>query len=270
MDNPLLSSLSPDERASLALCGVTRDVQLSRHSAATLWRDLEQSRELFPERTCPLTQEKLEYLCRQAAAAYPDEAAEEETPAPKPTSTGQEQEGDELNLIRHNRSYPTFRPIRRSRRSRKHTQGSPGTRADREKDDSVRMSDKRHCVHGRNSLATWLGAWSTLLLVVDMVAFLCIPVAVFMGVALPFSVQQCAIIALICALPWLCFVSTARCAVCSMKAFSFRHYAHSKNAHRLPLLGIVIPTALHVAFLGWYRCPACGTPQKLFRRRRHS
>lgn len=268
MDNPLLSSLSSDERASLALCGVTRDVQLSRNSAAALWRDLEQSRELFPERSCTLTQEKLERLCRQAAAAYPDEAGDEDIPVPEPTST--EQEADELNLIRHNRSYPTFRPIRRSRRSRKHAQGSPDTQADGEKDDDVRMSDKRHCVHGRHSLATWLGAWATLLLVADMVAFLCIPIAVFMGGTLPFSVQQCAIIALICALPWFCFVGTARCAVCSMKTFSFRRYVHSKNAHRVPLLGIVIPTALHVAFLGWYRCPACGTPQKLFRRRRHS
>lgn len=268
MDNPLLSSLSPDERASLALCGITRDVQLSRHSATALWHDLEQSRELFPERTCTLTREKLESLCQQACSAYPDEAVEEPPSAQNPTASGQET--DELNLIRHNRSYPAFHPMRRSRRSRKRTQGSSHPSSGGKKDDSVRMSDKRHCVHGRHSLATWLGAWSTLLLVADMVAFLCIPVAVFMGVPLPFDIQQCAIIALICALPWLCFVGTARCAVCSMKAFSFRHYAHSKNAHRLPLLGIVIPTALHVAFLGWYRCPACGTPQKLFRQRRHS
>ncbi len=268
MDNPLLSSLSPDERASLSLCGITRDVQLSRSSAAALWRDLEQSRELFPERTCSLTREKLEHLCQQAAAAYPDSAVEEDSPASEPTTATQEE--DELNLIRHHRSYPTFRPVRRSRRSRKRAQDSPDATSDGEKEGSTRMSDKRHCVHGRHSLSTWLGAWATLLLVVDLLAFLCLPIAVFMGVALPFSVQQCGIIALICALPWLCFLGSARCAVCSMKVFSFRRYVHSKNAHRLPLLGIVIPTALHVAFLGWYRCPACGTPQKLFRRRRHS
>lgn len=265
MDGQLLSALSPDEQDSLALCGITRDVQLARNSAAALWRDLEESRKLFPNKVCPITRETLERLCRQAAEAYP-----EETVALPPEKPAPEEKSDGLRLSHHSRSYPHFHPMRRSRSSRSQ-RSSGGEQASGSKgSSSSRRHDHSRCIHGRHSLATWLGAWATLLLVADLAAFIWVPISVFIGVPLPFGIQECGIIALVCALPWLCFVGSARCAVCSMKAFSFRRYIHSKAAHRLPLLGTVIPTALHVIFLGWYRCPACGTPQKLFRSRKRS
>lgn len=266
MDDQLLSALSPDERASLALCGITRDIQLSKSNAAALWRDLEQSRKLFPDKACPLTREALERLCRQAAEAYPEEAGG--TPSSETSTPRTGREDDELQLSRHSRSYPRFHPIRRSRSSRSHSHRPSGGGG--RHSSSSHGDDRSHCVRGRHSLATWLGAWATLLLVADMVAFVCIPIAVFMNVPLPLGVQECGIIALVLALPFLCFVGPARCAVCGMKVFSFRRYANNKAAHRLPFLGTVIPTAIHVIFLGWYRCPACGTPQKLFRSKRRS
>ena len=61
------------------------------------------------------------------------------------------------------------------------------------------------------------------------------------------------------------FMNISLCSVCHMKLFTFRHYARNRQAHRLPLLGSCLATALRIAFTMRFRCPACGTLQVLTR-----
>ena len=70
-------------------------------------------------------------------------------------------------------------------------------------------------------------------------------------------------------LPYILIVRKTKCSVCNMPVLSMASYPRNKFAHRFPLLGYTIPTALHIIFFWWYRCPACGTPQKLLKRKHH-
>lgn len=57
----------------------------------------------------------------------------------------------------------------------------------------------------------------------------------------------------------------SRCSVCGIQIFSFglKEINYNHKAHHIVLLGHNIPTALHVLLFKWFRCPACGTSQRI-------
>jgi hypothetical protein len=55
----------------------------------------------------------------------------------------------------------------------------------------------------------------------------------------------------------------ASCRVCGQKCFVPRECLKNKKAHHLPVLGYILPTALHMLVFRWFRCAHCGTPIRL-------
>lgn len=62
---------------------------------------------------------------------------------------------------------------------------------------------------------------------------------------------------------YLCISRSRKCSICRAKLFSFRSYTRNKNAHKIPGFGYVLSTALHIVLFRWFRCPSCGSAQKL-------
>lgn len=273
----ILARLSPEERATLKLCGITQDAQLARTTCSALAQDLQHCREHFPNQSCDITPARLQEICAQAKKTT--EQQEQESPDTRPRK---EETDDGLFFSRS--CPPLIVSSRRSRHS--HVPGAvPAVPIgasneeiekhephydvnDRQERTGLAAAyDYHNAVHNTHSIAVYLGAWSTILFVADIAAIIIIPLLVILGFDISIDIKGTgAIIAIGCALPYICFLSRAVCSVCRISIFSFKKYSHNRQAHWMPLLGCALPTALHIAFRFWFRCPACGTPQKLFRR----
>lgn len=75
-----------------------------------------------------------------------------------------------------------------------------------------------------------------------------------------------ALVCLLGILPYFFFAFRSKCCTCGLTIFSLRSYHRSKERHHLPLLGYQLPTALHIMLFRKFRCPSCGTPQRLKRK----
>ena len=285
----IISSLPPEQQATLKLCGITQDAQLTRTSPHALARDVETCLEHFPTQACEISLYTLQQICEaareQSGAAYESGTDHEPRPQQK------EKANDGLFFTR---SCPPL-VLSCRRRSRSHvagdTQAQPlsatnediekteinwtspvNTSTDKQERISAASSYEFHnAVHNTHPIAVYLGAWATILLVLDVCAVIIIPTLIIMGFEFNINIKTVGIaVAAACALPYFFLNSSAICSVCRISIFSFKKYSHNRQAHWMPLLGCSLPTALHVAFRFWFRCPACGTPQKLFRRARHN
>lgn len=284
----ILASIPPEQRATLKLCGITQDAQLARTSAQALAHDVATCIEHFPTQACEIPLHTLQQICK--AARTQSEAASKSGESAETPTKPQKEENDGLFFTR---SYPPL-VVSKRRRSRSHVSGTTpaqplsSTNEDIEKTevdwtrDDEPSTDKQerigaaaayefhNAVHSTHPIAVYLGAWATILLVLDVCATIIIPTLIILGFELNINIKTVGIaIAAGCALPYFCLTSRAMCSVCRISIYSFKKYSHNRQAHWMPLLGCALPTALHVAFRFWFRCPACGTPQKLFRRTRH-
>lgn len=284
----ILASLSPEQQATLKLCGITQDAQLTRTSAQALARDVETCHEHFPTQACEIPLHTLQQICeaaREQSGAVCESAPQE---APQPESKKEDDDG-----LFFTRSCPPL-VVSSRRRSRSHVVGATPAQplgatneeivktevdwtgaeepsADKQERIGAAAAYEFHnAVHNTHPIAIYLGAWATILLVLDVCAVIIVPTLIILGFDINVNIKTTGIaIALIGALPYFCLNSRAVCSVCRISVYSFKKYSHNRQAHWMPLLGCALPTALHVAFRFWFRCPACGTPQKLFRRTRH-
>lgn len=55
----------------------------------------------------------------------------------------------------------------------------------------------------------------------------------------------------------------ASCPICNQKQFAPKRCLRHKNAHRWPIFGYMLPTAIHALFFKWFRCIFCGTSVRL-------
>lgn len=284
----ILASLSPEQQATLKLCGITQDAQLSRTSALTIARDVETCHEHFPTQSCEIPLHTLQQICEAARAqsGIAGESAPEESPQ-------SEQQKADIDGFGFTRSFPPL-IVSSKRRSRSHVAGTTPAMplgatdeeivkteihwtgngepsADKQERIGAAAAYELHnAVHNTHPIAIYLGAWATILLVLDLCAIIIVPTLIILGFDLNINVKTTGFaVALICALPYYCLSSRAVCSVCRISVYSFKKYSHNRQAHWMPLLGCALPSALHVVFRFWFRCPACGTPQKLFRRARH-
>ncbi len=62
---------------------------------------------------------------------------------------------------------------------------------------------------------------------------------------------------------FLIFSAPGSCRICGQKLFVPRACLKNSKAHRLPCLGHIIPTSLHMVLFKWFRCTYCGTPIRL-------
>jgi hypothetical protein len=54
-------------------------------------------------------------------------------------------------------------------------------------------------------------------------------------------------------------VGDGRCRICNQLLFVPRRVNKNSKAHHAPLLGYIVPTALHLLVFRWFRCTYCGT-----------
>ncbi len=58
-------------------------------------------------------------------------------------------------------------------------------------------------------------------------------------------------------------VGKARCRVCGLKEFVPSGAHKHRDSHRIPLVGPIFSTALHLLLFKWFRCMFCGTPIRI-------
>ncbi len=255
--------LSPGERSDLELCGITSTNQLARISAEQLWADLQKAQHFFPQHRLSLTPQRLAQICGGQQQA--------EQPAAEPQQQNEPTAWDELQPLQA----PQIRAAFKHRTSSR-TDSHDGTVEvlDKERGIPVKKAEKVnglskhfHAVHCTHSWRTYFGALATLLVFPALVGLVAVPVMLLSEQAPQLSplMYGAGFAALV--IPYLIYVHTVTCSVCHMNIFSFKAYTRNRAAHHLPLLGYTFATALHILIFFQYRCPACGTQQKLFGRR---
>ncbi len=268
-DNDIISTLPEAERQLLALCGITQDRQLAQIDPAALQKDLASAAEYFGDAAPDsLGIDQIERLCRQAAEKLLPPADERQ-----PDRSGIPMLGFS-DVPSH---LPSFEPAHGSRRSSATGRVllGAGTAAKApEMDEGRKMDNPRSFAHAiccAHPLTVYLSAWLTWLLVATIALLVIGVLGLLIGIdysgpGKPLAIVLCGIV-----VAYAILIRSATCSTCRIAIFSFRRYPRHRNAHNFLFFGRTLSTALSVIFLLRFRCPSCGTPQKLFgrRRRRH-
>ncbi len=260
--NSVIRSLSKVEQDALALCGITEDIQLARLGPHGLLRDIETAAKLFPE-LLEFNPEysRLEGICRQAAnsVALPEgDMAPWEDDAGRRSAFPQAEE----HVVRRF-SAATGRMLV-EHQAKKATQLDEN----RKKEDPRDFSHAIHCAH---PFAIYLNAWFTLFLAIAILILLLSVAGLLIGIEVDRTIGLVLAASLVTiVISYAIMLTMGTCSTCRISVFSFRRYPRHRKAHYIPLMGHTLATALYTIFFFRFRCPSCGTPQKLLGRRRHS
>lgn len=254
---PFLLSLPQDTQRQLQLCGITTDAQLAAGVASKLRQELLAAKELFPEENIQLTEEEL-YTIIQKAREIQGIPEEPHEPLPivntPPEILPIEEEieyGAPEQEIQQAAETEAF--LGQLKRSGKH-------------------KGERKPITCGHPFMLLLGAFSTVLVPFFVLGLIAVPYVLLLTDYRPFGDDKglYSMLVFLLIVPYLIMVRLVQCSVCHISTFTFRNYPHHSKAHRLPLLGVPISTALRIIFFLRYTCPACGTEQKLFgKRSRH-
>ena len=244
-----ISTLSKAEQQALAICGISKATQLATCNYAALSADVQRAREFFPEQMAALTDERLQSIILTAGNVVQEEL-------PPPTESP----------ARIPPQPPQLRP-------KKESSERGGKRSKLSKDGGKdahiqRLYAKSHSITCSRPLHLYISALLTVLLYLDCIAWLVVPVLLYLDM-LP--AMNSALVLGVLALPLVLFFIVcpgAGCTICNVRIFTRKGFSTSKYAHKWLFLGTTLSTALHILLFLWYRCPACGTPQSLRRRRR--
>ena len=111
---------------------------------------------------------------------------------------------------------------------------------------------------------TYLSAWFFLFLIFSIIATLVSTVLLYFDREQKlYLIAPAAMLVLGCL--YFLWIMNTRCCVCHQKQFTIAKNRKKQRAHYIPLLGYVFPTALHMAFRGFYRCMVCGSGISLFK-----
>ncbi len=206
---------------------------------------------------------RLEAICRQAAGDGAAEIASANTiPSPRSEEKQAVQAAEELfprtEIIQKRRVSAATGRVLVDQEARKATALDEA----RKKEDPRGFSHAIHCAH---PFATYLAAWATIFLVIAGVVLVLSVAGLLIGLEYTGSAGLifAAVLAVV-VINYAIMLGLAACSTCRVSIFSFRRYARNRKAHHIPLLGYTVSTALSVIFCLRYRCPSCGTPQKLF------
>lgn len=256
-----IASLPEAERKVLAVCGISKAEQLSRISPERLYAEIEQARQLFGEEELPaLSQERLQQICTLSTA-------QTESKQPKQTSTQKTEDEDFA------RNMPELKLRNRNRHRKVEDDETAGTvremtqeEAEKHKKHIISKSGAIRCTH---PLRTLLSALLLIWMYVAIIGAIAYTAGLLLGMIKNEGSLIPAALFISAVLPYILIVRNTKCSVCNMPSLSMANYPRNKFAHHFPLLGYTLPTALHIIFFWWYRCPACGTPQKLLKKKHH-
>ncbi len=264
--NTVILSLTQPERDALALCGITQDDQLARTGPRALLRELETAARFFPD-TLKFTPEyaRLEAICKQAAGNT--QLPEEEAGTWNDITEVSQPEGNGMAL-------PEVSTRRHYSRATGRVLMDEDVKKAQSLDDNHKKDDPRgfnHSICCAHPIATYLSAWATWALAFAVLTLgLCV-VGLLIGIKFAGTMGIILAVVLVSiVITYAILLKMATCATCRVPIFSFRRYPRNRKAHYIPLLGYTLATALSVIFCFRYRCPSCGTPQKLFGKHRHT
>lgn len=255
MTSITLQELTEAERADLARCGITTNAQLEDCTASSLLRDIQRLQEFFPNQAPTLTPQRI-------AELFDDEELGNE-------SSAEENTLGRLNLAPEPHPAQQFKKKRNLKKDILRKQEAEKLAQNKRMEHMHGLSKHFHAVHCSHPFRVFFGAFTAWLLLIPAAGLIVVPIMLLTGdLDGTQPIYFGAAFALL-VLPWLTIGRSAICSVCHMPIYRFSHYSHHKQAHHFPLLGYTLPTALHVIFYFWFRCPACGTQLKLFGRRHH-
>ncbi len=270
-DDTIIRTLTDSEREVLALCGITRDGQLAELSLQSLQKEVAAAAAFFPDAHSDLpSAERLAEISRNAIEAK--RQREQAATVLRPDRTGLPMDSNTLQALAgpaavHRRSEATGRMLVVDDDAKV----AEGLDDRRKKDDPRGFS---HAICNSRPFSVYLAAWSTLALAAAVILMLIGVFGLLLGLdyngpGMPLAYLLCAIFVF-----YVFMERKATCSTCRIQIFSFRNYPRHRKAHHIPLLGHTLSTALSVIFLLRFRCPSCGTPQKLLghshgRRRHH-
>lgn len=258
MSARIIQSLTEQERRSLSICGITQDEQLAACSPAAVAADMQLALGYLSDvHVVPVS--RLEDLRNRAASTVGELPPLSEEPEPE-----QVNEDTDLPPVRTPGAAPKPAPLVDFGRNATDS----GTSSKHRSTPAFHASEtKDHAIRNTRLFTVWIGAWLTLLFPCALLGLASLLVTRFClhinlpGDSLKMWMNTCLFIVGL----YFVFMNISLCSVCHMKLFTFRHYARNRQAHRLPLLGSCLATALRIAFTMRFRCPACGTLQVLTR-----
>jgi len=71
------------------------------------------------------------------------------------------------------------------------------------------------------------------------------------------------IVNLVFAALYLIMSSGLKCRICGQPMFMAKRCLRHDKAHRIPLIGYILPTSLHMMIFKWFHCSYCGTAVRL-------
>ncbi len=265
----VIRSLTKQEQELLALCGITQDDQLAQIGPHALFQEIEAASLLFSDAESEqLELTRLEYICQQAANSIQMSSAE---------ATTLWQDRGERSLPGRTAALPSGSATPSTRRYSTAT-GRVLVNHEAKKaealDEAHKKSDPRdfsHAITCAHPVAIYLGAWFTVFFYLSVIMLALGVTGLLIGIEYPreFALPVVAAV-LFGTVGYALMLSSALCSTCRISVFSLRRYPRHRKAHHLPLLGHTFATALYVIFFFRFRCPSCGTPQKLFGRRRRN
>lgn len=257
-----ISTLPQAEQKALAVCGIYKAQQLRNISMSALYADMQQAAAFFSDDIELLSKERLAEIYSAAAAATPAD----EHPAEEQADKTPESEPE----IEYTRNLP---PLVRKHGTRHRSPNKVQTDTidltkSKAPNKEKTFSDKSNAICNTHPFRTLFSAIVQVWLITAVLLFIIIATRLVLRIDTNITYTQLVIMLLSGILPYLCYTRKTKCPVCNISIFTFQNFVRNKHAHHLPILGYTLTTALHIIFFFWFRCPACGTAQKLFKRKR--
>ncbi len=249
-----IDRLPAEHRELLDILGVASPSTLAKYNAEQLLNDLRLANAHF-ERNLPLPDERqVQDWIAQAQTIIREETAAQQEPERTETEENDNLPsrlgGKALPILTHHKQTPVA--LRR-----KASDQNP-------EESSTRRYTKMRGIRHTTPIRTWTGAliailfWLSGLVLLFLLPYMLLfshsllrwHILIFSGIGLTLFL-------------YLIVSFRCRCSVCKIRIFSWQRYVRNRKMHHIWGLGRVVPTALHVLLFRWFRCPSCGTAQRL-------
>lgn len=263
----LISTLPQPEQKALAVCGIYKAEQLCRLQLSTFLAEMAQAAELFPETFAGITKERLRDIYLQAITINSRQISPEDGDTLPPET--------EKNILPEAKS--SAHPIPQLGK-KQHTKVHKTVPEIPTKEGQISLSKlsresgiagQTKSIRNARPFRTYFSSVICLWMVVSCFYLLIAGINAMLQFEPPEKWELIIPMAsfFLSVFFFLTYATKTTCPVCNMKLYSIHRYGRNHHAHHLPFIGYAGATALHIIFRLWFRCPACGTPQRLNKRK---
>ncbi len=260
MYDTIYQRLDPKLQKALQSLGITDDVKIAQIHHEVLAHDLENLWQYFPEQRIELEAGQLERLCSTTRMLLDKDGIFYRKPKAPAKAVEDFEQIAPQQYVEKKINFPAVNPTESDNEQFRAALPKKNLR-------NVHKNTLGHAIRFRRSFSCYFGAFAVCVLYPAIIATFLLP-AVMMFVDIPFDIVIKIVIAVFVAYIIFAMMGNLfRCQVCFINIYSLRNFPRHRHAHKAPFIKSAIPTALSVIFRFWFRCPACGTAQKLFRKK---